>query len=198
MQSHRKILLPQGENCPSEINLRDQPLTAQLPQQSLDAATPVHTPTGVERVDALVVGHRVLTRSGAYAAITQIEHLHLSNRQLHDTPEAAPVRFDPGALPGIPDGPAILVSSDCPISWAEAPNDIDRFPARAFCDGGLIRCVLPEDGIHYIRLYFEQTQQLCVGGLWIEINQKTEARNNARGLAPRLVHDSRVFRPLRD
>lgn len=198
MQTHCKIALPPGENFPSAKDHEDHPQTVQLPKQSMDAATPVYTPKGVERIDALAVGQRVLTRSGAFEPIIQIDHLHLTNRQLRDTPEAAPIRFDPGALPGMPDGPAILVSSDCPITWAEGPQCADRFPARAFCDGGLIRWVIPEDGIHYVRLHFEQTQQLCVGGLWVELDRKPETRCNTNVLAPRLVHDSRVFRPLRD
>lgn len=204
MQRHRKNVLPQGESCHSANDHEDQTLTVKLskqsllPQQSLDAATPVYTPKGVERIDALTVGQRVLTRSGAFEQITQIDHHRLTNRQLHDMPDAAPIRFDPGALPGMPDGPAILVSSDCPIAWAEGPQGTDHFPARAFCDGGLIRWVIPEDGIHYIRLHFEQSQQLCIGGLWVELTRESETRSGVNALAPTLVRDSRVFRPLRD
>lgn len=197
MQSHRKIILPFEGSFAADIDHEDQSLAPQLPHQSLDAATLVQTPKGVARIDRLAAGDRVLTRSGAFEPVTQIDHFHLTNRELHDTPDAAPIRFDPGALPGVPDGPAILISPDCAISWGQGPDGATHFPARAFCDGGLIRWVIPEGGIHYIRLHFETAQQLYIGGLWVSLDQASDAPHETNAAIPVLVHDSCVFRPIR-
>lgn len=196
MQSHRETILPPEDNSVSAQAHADPASTPARPHQSFAADTPIQTRDGVQRVDALAVGDRVLTRSGEYAQIEHIDRIHLSRQQLLDAPEIAPIRFDPGALPGMSDGPAMLLSPDLPIEWTPEPNTTTSHPARAFCDGGLIRCVIPDEGIDYIRLHFKQAQRLCVGGLWVELD-RTKRHGRARPVpAPTLVHDTRVFRPL--
>lgn len=163
---------------------------------SLDAATPVQTASGMQRLDALVVGQRVLTRSGAFEPITRIDCLTLTKRQLLDNPDIAPIRFDPGALPGMPNERATLISPDCPIAWTDGQTGSDRFPARAFCDGGLIRWVMPDEGIHYIQLFFATTQQIDVGGVWVELYAGERAPCATPTHVPKPVNEIRMFRPL--
>lgn len=122
----------------------------------------------------LSVGDTVVTRSGKPQPITRIDHLTITQRQLQDDPSLCPIRFDAGALPGMPDDPATLVSPDCLImsdtgQTDAKPSDFRHFPARAYCDGGMVRRVIPDEGLHYIRLHFAATQEICVGGIWVEM-----------------------------
>ncbi|UWQ95010.1 Hint domain-containing protein [Rhodobacteraceae bacterium M385] len=167
-----------------------------LPKQAFAAQTPIQTEQGFQALSELSVGQRVLTRLGTLEPITEIEHFHFTKRQLHDMPEAAPVRFDPNALPSMTETSAILISADCPVSWAEDPNSLTRFPAKAFCDGGLIRRVIPEEGIHFIRLHLPAAQQICAGGIWVELDADRTSEVAFDVHVPQLVQDIRIFRPI--
>lgn len=201
MQSHRSILLPPDGTSPSAQASTFPTDTASAPAQptqSFDAATPVQTDHGMKRMDALSVGDRVLTRSGAFAPIAAIDRVALTKNQLHDAPDVAPIRFDPGALPDMPDGPATLLSPDCAVAWSTDAHNTTTFPARAFCDGGLIRRVIPSEGVTYIRLHFDAAQEICAGGIWVALDRVACACDQSTLPGPALVHDACVFRPLRE
>lgn len=189
-------MLPPEDQCLPPMDIAEHDLTPSHAGHSLDAATPVQTASGVQRLDALIVGQRVLTRAGTLNPITRIEHLTLTKRQLHDNPDIAPIRFDPGALPGMPDETATLISPDCPIAWADGATGSDKFPARAFCDGGLIRWVMPDEGIHYIQVFFATTQQIDVGGIWVELTAGDRMPCAAVTPVPKPATEIRMFRPL--
>lgn len=197
MQSHRNIMRPVEGIHPDRSDATPLAVAAELPKQSLHAATAIQTSSGVQRLDVLEVGQRVLTRAGTFEEVTQIDHVTLTRRQILDSPDAAPIRFDPGALPDMPEQIATLMSPDCPIAWPEGPDDIDNFPARTFCDGGLIRAVIPDEGISYIRIHFETAQQINAGGIWVELGPDDSTPKELPRYVPKQVHELRVFRPLR-
>ncbi|OAN69453.1 hypothetical protein A8B78_21515 [Jannaschia sp. EhC01] len=182
---------------PSPSDTADVTCTPGPARQSLAADTLIETATGMRPLQNLTVGEKVMTRAGTFQPITGIIHTHFTTSQLQDTPDLAPIRFDPGALPGMPEDTATLVSPDCPIAWAEGANGIDHFPARAFCDGGLIRRVIPEDGIHYIRLLFATPQEICAGNIWLELSREDRSDAGRSCRVPKLVQEIRVFRPMR-
>lgn len=171
-------------------------LVPTLPKQAFAAQTPIQTEHGFQALSELSLGQRVLTRLGTLEPITEIEHFHFTKRQLHDMPEATPVRFDPDALPSMTDTSAVLISADCPVSWTEDPNSLTRFPAKAFCDGGLIRRVIPEEGIHFIRLHLATTQQICAGGIWVELDVDGATNVVFDVHVPKQDQDIRTFRPI--
>lgn len=195
MQSHSEAALPPLGHLPLQVD--ETEAAPSPPKQALHAETPVQTSAGVQRLTALKVGDHVMTRSGTLQPITRIDHTVFTKRQLQTMPEAAPIRFDPGALPGLPEDIETLVSPDCPIAWSENDAKLERFPAHAFCDGGLIRSVIPDEGIHYIRLQFATAHQICVGGIWIELSPDDTKVVEFPQRAPKLIHEIRVFRPLR-
>ncbi|ABD54014.1 Hint domain-containing protein [Jannaschia sp. CCS1] len=192
----------QSNNAPPQMGTLPFPIAAQEagpasapPHRALDAGTLVRTPLGVQPVKSLSVGDHLVTRSGTPAPITGIDHLLVSRRQMQDDATLAPIRFDPGALPGMPDAPAILVSPDCPIFRSADASDLRPFPARAFCDGGRVRRVIPDDGIHYIRLHFGAPHDICVGGVWMELGADTACGPHTSGQKPAPVPHMRPVRP---
>lgn len=177
------------------------------PTQSLCATIPLQTRTGPQAAGTLKAGQQIRTRDNTFATITQVERTHLTRLELHDAPASAPIRFEPGALPGMENSAAVLLSPDCIIFWidtvAEAGLNIGpaaimpRFPAKAFCDGGLIRRVIPDDGITYVRLHFDAAHQICTGGLCVSFAPEGDAILEEASLAPpKLVHEIRIFRPI--
>ncbi|GAB5449192.1 Hint domain-containing protein [Gymnodinialimonas sp.] len=197
MQPHSTLVRPLEVPPASPADETETPPAIVAARHSFAAPTLIQTPGGKQRLDTLEVGQHVLTRASAFAQITGIDHTRFTKRDLQDNPDFAPIRFDAGALPGVPEDGAALVSPDCLINWAEDPDGIDRFAANSFCDGGLIRRVIPEDGIHYIRLHFEGPQQLCIGGIWVELGPDTCPALDMPRRAPKLVQEIRIFRPLR-
>lgn len=176
-----------------------------LPRQSLAASTLVQTEAGLCPVGAVTIGQRIRTRLGTLEPVRAVTRRHFTLAQLHDQPKAAPVRFDAGALPGMEGAEAVLVSADCRIAWAEGPAPMATYPARAFCDGGAIRRVLPEAGIDFIRLHLDDAHQVSVGGIWVVLDDEaapvappalTQAAEVSGAPQPALVRDTRVFRPL--
>lgn len=216
MQSHRHSLSPAMgahplEALPPQITARpvnkntpiDPPPAAGPHLMAFEAATPIQTPSGVRRVDALCAGDWVLTRSGTSVPILSIDTIHLTAKQLHEAPNSAPIRFDPGALPDMPEAEAVLLAPDLPITWSPEPGTAigAHYPARAFCDGGLIRWVIPAEGVRYIRLHLADPQQICAGGIWVVLNETQETDRSIAHVpvpvpAPSRRNDIRVFRPL--
>lgn len=156
------------------------PLAQAQPADPLgvEATTPILTPNGTTQANKLEVGDHVNTRNGGTARILSIDHFNLSAANLRQRPETAPIRFDPSALPGMSDDTALLISAELPIqipvltTGAGGATDarlFSQFPAKAFCDGGPIRVVIPEDGVRYINLHLEGAHEICAAGLWIDV-----------------------------
>lgn len=197
MQSHSEQLQAPEAPLPS-FSDDDLAVTPDPACQSLEAATPIQTSLGLRPVHELEVGQHVLTRSGTYKPITGIDHTRFTKRHLQDNPDLAPIRFDPGALPDTDNGVATLVSPDCPVAVSQGAQGSENFAARAFCDGGLIRWVIPDDGIHYIRLHFAAPQEICASGIWVALAPEDHNVLNMTRHVPKLVQEIRIFRPLRD
>lgn len=140
-----------------------------------EASTPIKTPSGTVQIGDLRVGDIVTTHTGRTARIACIDRRHLSAAALHASPDAAPIRFEAGALPGMTEEISLLLSGDLPVTVPAVINgaetdatSLTQFPAKAFCDGGLIRHVIPEDGVHYVNLRLDGTHQICAAGIWVE------------------------------
>lgn len=201
MQAHLRTVSSEWvQDASSDDITGDNPHAPKHPHPSfaIDAATPVQTPRGICRLDDVRIEDHVQTHSGAFVKVTETDIWTITQQELHDTPEIAPIRFDPGALPDMSADRAILVSPDLPIHWNA--DDADGlgpcYPARAFSDGGLIRKVIPEGGITYIRLYLARPEQLCLAGLWCTLHSDTPGSVLASVPGQKHPWDKRVFRPL--
>lgn len=197
MQSHRTVAQPFAAPFPPPT-VDPAPDAMQEPaRQSLADSTLVQTTKGLATLGSLGAGQRLLTRSGTFEHVTAIGRTHLTRRQLQDNPELAPIRFDPGALPGMLEDVATLVSPDCPVAWSASPRGGGRYPARAFCDGGLIRSVIPDDGITYVRVHFATAQEIRAGGIWVHLAPEDQKIIPMACPVPRPDNEIRMFRPLR-
>lgn len=206
MQPHRSIAQSLAAPVPSptvptntdaDANFAAAPVPGRA-RQSLADTTQVQTSNGLVALGSLSVGQRLMTRAGTLEPITGIERIHFTKRQLQHTPDLAPIRFDPGALPGMEEeGVATLVSPDCIISWSASPLSNGRYPARAFRDGGLIRSVIPEEGITYIQLCFATTLEIRAGGIWVHLAPGEQTILSTACPVQNPDNETRVFRPLR-
>lgn len=165
VQFNNRPLLP--VTLPSKVAANDPNPGPPKPGRSVEATSLIRTTLGLRMAKDLSVGDHLYTRSGTPQPLTRIDHIKITTCGIHDDAALAPVRFDPGALPGMSGDTAILLSPDCPVSMAADATDTRQFPARAHCNGGMIRRVIPDAGIHYIRLGFQTPQDICLGGLWV-------------------------------
>ncbi|QXT39226.1 Hint domain-containing protein [Gymnodinialimonas ceratoperidinii] len=184
------------EQAVSDVSPHDQAVhLPDLPRQSLSADTIVQTEDGLLPLASVRVGQRLRTRLGTLEPVTRITRYHFTLSQLHDQPEAAPIRFDEDALPDLQQDCAVLMSADCPITRATSGGHAETYPASAFCDGGAIRRVLPEGGIDFIRVHLDSPHQISAGGIWVELDK--DARPVSSKVAvPHMTGDRRVFRPI--
>ncbi len=168
---------------------------AERPLLSLVAEAVVQTPDGPCRVDSLIPGACLTTRSGAQVTLLSATSLHLSRMELHQQPRLAPIRFDPGTLPGQADDVALLLAPDLPVFFDPAPGVAlaGSFPAEAFCNGGTVRPVVPEDGVHYIRLDLSATADIRVSGVWVQSSGDRAIAVQAPSAPVDVPAESRVF-----
>lgn len=209
MQLQRTISLSETDEqmCPLATENGDLPEDVISEPAGFEASTPIRTPSGITQVGALAAGDLVTTHTGRAVRIVSVNRRHLSAAELHNRPDDAPIRFDPAALPGMLDGITLLLSGDLPMtvpamangpdgSEGDAPQ-ISQFPARAFCDGGLIRRVIPEEGVHYVKLCLEGTHQICAAGLWVEADACCQINRPATIPSQWHGRDTCEFRPIR-
>ncbi len=168
----------------------------------VEASTPIQTPDGIRLISALTPGDLVSTRGGGTARVMSIDSLHLSVDDLHRCPDAAPIRFDPNTLPGMANDVALLVSGNLPVhvpppaGGLESITGNNQFPAKAFCDGGSIRAVIPEEGIRYVNLHLDGTHQICAAGVWVEADASVPITHLPRTPSQSRVRDIGGFHPL--
>mmetsp|Transcript_3192 Transcript_3192/g.5515 ORF Transcript_3192/g.5515 Transcript_3192/m.5515 type:complete len:198 (+) Transcript_3192:57-650(+) len=195
MQLTHETMFP-VEQAVSDVAPGDQAVSLpSLPRQSLSADTFVQTEDGLLPLASVRIGQRLRTRLGTLEPVTRITRRRFTLSQLHDCPEAAPIRFDVDAFADMIQESAVLMSADCPISRATGAGHADIYPAEAFCDGGAIRRVLPEGGIDFIRVHLDSPHQISAGGIWVALDCDTKPAP-AKVTVPKLIRGIRVFRPI--
>ncbi|WP_224813969.1 Hint domain-containing protein [Hasllibacter sp. MH4015] len=184
---------------------RDTPHTdpARQPLPGLSAIagpTLVETQDGSRRADTLSPGDLLETRDNGPVAVEIVEFRIITAEMLRIYHDAAPIRVEEGAplfhrLSG-----TRLVSPDQHI-LVEAP-DADGadggtlVPARALCDGGHIRRVIPEERVIYVALRCARAQLINAGGLWVEIGRLAGHARHASGPIVFERQTRPVFTPL--
>ncbi len=199
-------LVTANARTPSNSNEEMVADFAPVPPVGFSAATPIETPDGLMCISALAVGDTVVTLNGTLARIEAIDCVHLTAQDLHNRPSDAPIRFDPMAVPGMMNETAVLLSGGLPVHIPVQPDGTcmmhrsggtSQFPARAYCDGGLIRRVIPEDGVTYINLHLDGTHQICAAGIWVEVDASGPVTPKTAIPIQRPASGTCEFRPMR-
>lgn len=180
---------------PGLVGTPDRPLLA-----CATAASVVQTTRGAYRLDALEPDMSLPTRGGAVVRVQNTEAIHFSRMELHQKPQLAPIRFDPGSLPGQLHDVAVLLSPDCPVFNTPDPDTAlgATFPASAYCNGATIRHVIPDEGIDYVQLRLSGPCEICIGGLWVRTEGQSDVPTAYPVTATSRYSDQRVFTPLKD
>lgn len=170
----------------------------QSPMPGLSAQAEIATQGGPKAATSLRPGDRLATRDGGTVSVVAV-HLHrVTPEDLLHSSRNAPIRIEPGALPGVDLLGAQLLAPDQHVLLDDPslPTGPCLVPARALCTGGAIRRVLPEDGVIYVELTVEAPHLINAGGLWVEVGDVQDAPRHGTRPAQVCLDDTRVFTPL--
>ena len=151
--------------------------------------TRILTEAGQRPVEALAIGERVVTASGALRPIRWIGHRRYSGRFLSGRPETLPVRIRAGALAdGVP-------MRDLCVSPKHAMFlDSVLVPAAALVNGGSVVRVSNLEEVGYWHVELDSHDILLAEGAWSEsfVDDDSRGMFHNQGSSPRCIRTRRI------
>ncbi len=173
----------------------EAPAQSAVPLLGICGSTPLQTSTGTIKAQDLSLGDQIMSEHGGQVTLRDFTSTHFSRTDLLLNRKHAPIRFDHGSLSDDSQSEALLVAPDMPVHVD--PTGEHTVRAEHLANGGVVRAVIPDDGVTYFSLRFSQPATLKIRGLRLCFGTTACSTASAQTALNFRQEERRVFRPMR-